>query len=350
MHLMKTQNKNDISQIKHLFGLQITERCNLHCGHCLFSADKNGKDMSLIDLVRWLNELDETRQYTEIGFSGGEPFIAFNLLREGITKACSLGLKTTVVTNAFWADSLNNALKILKKLGPLSLLGVSFDKFHQEFIPIDNLRNAILAANHIGIKTTIRFTYLWDENLERKEVERIFSDITNITTIESQPMLNAGRASHFSDENGFENAFDKMVNKPCAASNVHMLAPDGTVYLCCGPAAVLKKNNPLKLGNLYEKSFKSILEDEENNLIIQAIRVFGPSYLLNFIEEKGCFQDYESKKDHCDLCLSLMENTDLIDTINMKLHEQSIERKIAVMRFLLYQENEMLRRLDKATI
>lgn len=348
--MMKTQNKNEISQITHLFGMQITERCNLHCGHCLFSADKNGKDMSLIDLVHWINELSETGKYTEIGFSGGEPFIVSDLLREGIAKACSLGLKTTVVTNAFWADSFNNALKILKKLGPLTLLGVSFDKFHQEFIPINNLKNAIIAANHIGIKTNIRFTYLHDENLERKEVERIFSDIVNITTIESQPMLNAGRAGHLSNENGSENTVDKKANKPCAASNVHMLAPDGTVYLCCGPAAVLKKNNPLKLGNLYKKSFNSILEDKENNLLIQAIRVFGPDYLLNFIEEKGCFHNYASKKDHCDLCLSLMENTDLINNINMKLHEQSIERRIAVMRFLLYQENGMLRRLDKLSI
>ncbi|MCD4844055.1 MAG: hypothetical protein K8R25_06155 [Methanosarcinales archaeon] len=80
-------------------------------------------------------------------FEGGEPFLFYPLMLEGIKIARSMGFKVGVVTNAYYATSEEDAelwLTPLCKLG-ISDLSISDDSFHYEEEK-DNLAKRALAA------------------------------------------------------------------------------------------------------------------------------------------------------------------------------------------------------------
>jgi hypothetical protein len=100
--------------------------------------------------------LDEA---TEIGiiewiyFEGGEPFLYYPLMVEGVKIARSKGFRTGVVTNAYMATSVEDAelcLKPLRELG-VSLISISDDAFHGENKD-DCAKNALAAAKSLKIK------------------------------------------------------------------------------------------------------------------------------------------------------------------------------------------------------
>lgn len=76
-----------------------------------------------------------------------------------------------MVTNAFWAYSLKAAeekLKRLKEAG-LHLINISIDKFHQEFVPIQWVRNAIDAAKSLGIEIILGSVITKGDGMEQNK-------------------------------------------------------------------------------------------------------------------------------------------------------------------------------------
>jgi len=67
-----------------------------------------------------------------IYFEGGEPFLYYPLMLEGIKVARDLGFRTGVVTNAYWATSEQDAELWLRPLWELGVsdLSISDDSFH----------------------------------------------------------------------------------------------------------------------------------------------------------------------------------------------------------------------------
>jgi organic radical activating enzyme len=336
---MEINHIKETKQFTRLFGFRITERCNLRCKHCLLAAQKSGRDLALSDLRRWLIDLAATKRIDEVGFSGGEPFMVLDTLREGIALATSLGFKTTVATSGYWASSTNRAIEILKSLPSLNLLGLSFDRFHQEFIAPDTIRKAVLAAQEVGINVAIRVTYLDDEKSELTKLERMFGATLNSIRVDTEPILRVGRAANEISSDLFCN---RIRDEPCMAASVHSLAPDGTVYACCGAAPNLLQHNPLRLGNAKEQSLKSILDQADDSLILQIIRTYGPYYLWHLMLGQSDENIQSLMTDRCTLCLSLMSNPYFESDFVNYVQGSNLLRKVAVMRLLLYQEPVML--------
>lgn len=81
--------------------LRITLRCNLSCHYCflgssLYQADK--EVMSLEDYKRLIGTC-KSKGLSEVVFTGGEPFVRFDLLRELVAYSSSLHLKTKIHSN-----------------------------------------------------------------------------------------------------------------------------------------------------------------------------------------------------------------------------------------------------------
>ena len=82
----------------------LTYRCNSTCDHCFIYSSPNAPGTFTSNQIRRL--LDEA---TKIGtiewiyFEGGEPFLFYPIMLEGIKIARNLGFKVGVVTNAYFA-------------------------------------------------------------------------------------------------------------------------------------------------------------------------------------------------------------------------------------------------------
>jgi MoaA/NifB/PqqE/SkfB family radical SAM enzyme len=113
--------------------LLLTYACNLECDHCFLYSGPNAKGtFTLSGLQEVLKEVAGIGGVESVYFEGGEPFLFYPLMVEGIRVAREMGMRTGIVTNAYWATSVGDAELWLRPLAELEVsdLSLSDDKFH----------------------------------------------------------------------------------------------------------------------------------------------------------------------------------------------------------------------------
>jgi len=111
----------------------LTYSCTNECDHCFLYCSPNAKGtFTLSRLGEALRETAKVASVKCVYFEGGEPFLFYPLMLEGIRLARDLGLKTGVVTNCYWATSVEDAVLWLTPLRALGVadLSLSDDAFH----------------------------------------------------------------------------------------------------------------------------------------------------------------------------------------------------------------------------
>jgi hypothetical protein len=93
----------------------------------------------------------ETRSASTHGlhFSGGEPFMNFELLLEAVAIAEALNIPSTLVeTNCYWCTSDRSAMEKLRSLKEAGLKGIliSVNPYYAEFVPFERTERCIEAS------------------------------------------------------------------------------------------------------------------------------------------------------------------------------------------------------------
>lgn len=113
--------------------LLLTYRCDFECDHCFLYCSPRAKGTFTRKQIAGILEQAEGLGTIEwIYFEGGEPFLVYPLMIEGIRMAGAKGFKTGIVTNGNWAASDEDAkiwLEPLRELG-VADLSMSDDGFH----------------------------------------------------------------------------------------------------------------------------------------------------------------------------------------------------------------------------
>jgi hypothetical protein len=132
----------------------LSYKCDMECDHCfLYSSPRAKGTFTISQMKKVFEELKKIGTIESVYFEGGEPFLFYPLMLEGIKIARSMGLKTGIVTNAYWATSQEDAelwLKPLLELG-VSSVSVSDDLFHHDEKEENPARKALAAAKSIGV-------------------------------------------------------------------------------------------------------------------------------------------------------------------------------------------------------
>jgi len=132
----------------------LSYKCDLACDHCFVYGSPNAKGTFTLDqLKKVFNELSKLETIEWIIFEGGEPFLFYPLMYEGIKMAHSMGFKVGLVTNAYWAISEEDAELWLKPLHDLGVsdISVSNDEFHYEDKEASPAKHALNAARRLGM-------------------------------------------------------------------------------------------------------------------------------------------------------------------------------------------------------
>jgi hypothetical protein len=111
----------------------LTYSCNFECDHCfLFCSPKSQGTFTINQVTKILGEAGKIGTVEWIFYEGGEPFLFFPLLNESIKRASANGFKVGVVTNAYGANSEEDAELWLRPLAEsgLSFINISNDTFH----------------------------------------------------------------------------------------------------------------------------------------------------------------------------------------------------------------------------
>jgi hypothetical protein len=130
----------------------LTYQCTFECDHCFVFGSPFAKGTFTIERLR--NAIDEARKIDTVEwiyFEGGEPFLFYPLMLEGIRKARNAGFRVGIVTNTYFATTEEDAalwLKPLKELG-IADLSISDDAFHSDAQTTPASR-ALSAARQLG--------------------------------------------------------------------------------------------------------------------------------------------------------------------------------------------------------
>jgi MoaA/NifB/PqqE/SkfB family radical SAM enzyme len=78
----------------------LTYMCNLKCDHCFIYSGPNAKGTFTLNQIQSvLNEAAKINTIEWIYFEGGEPFLYYPRMLEGIRISRSMGFKVGVLTN-----------------------------------------------------------------------------------------------------------------------------------------------------------------------------------------------------------------------------------------------------------
>lgn len=136
----------------------LTYACTMKCDHCfLYCAPNAPGTFTLEGIKAIIDDAKRMPTVTSIFFEGGEPFLYYPLLLEGIRIAAQQGFQTGIVTNGFWGTCVADAKLWLKPLvdAGLSSLSISNDTLHYGSMKVSPADHALAAAQEMGIPASV---------------------------------------------------------------------------------------------------------------------------------------------------------------------------------------------------
>jgi MoaA/NifB/PqqE/SkfB family radical SAM enzyme len=269
-----------------LSGLHIllTYRCTYECDHCFVWGSPRQSGVLTIDQITRILDQAKEAGVTSVYFEGGEPFLYYAELVRGVHKAAEMGFSVGIVSNAYWAISVSDAMEWLQPLvGRLADLTVSSDLFHCEKNLGEEPQNALAAAKWLNIPTGMISIAQPGESAPETRGQ-----------IEDQgAVMYRGRAVQELAPPHATQAWDSLTSCPHEdlrdPGRVHV-DPFGNLHVCQG----------LSLGNLFEAPLTRICEsyDADAHPICGLLLEGGPAALVS---EYGV-PHRASYADACHLC------------------------------------------------
>ena len=267
--------------------LLLTYQCTYECEHCFAWGSPFQKGvMTLDEIRRILQQAQDTGTITSIYFEGGEPFLYYATLLQGVRLAKRMGFSVGIVSNAFWATSRRDARATLRPFkGFLNNISVSSDLYHSDKLFSNQAQHAAAAAEEFGISVgTISVARPEETNAEKvtgQLPERLSGVMYRGRAVEKL----AARADRFPWEQ-FTTCPHENLRDP---GRVH-LDPFGNLHICQG----------LAIGNLFTRPLNEICEtyDPEAYPILGPLLAGGPAEL----ERHYSLEHDAAYADACHLC------------------------------------------------
>lgn len=349
-HFLKMDPRQSIQDPPFLrnVGLLLTYHCPASCAHCILRAGPDRhEEVSLEDARDWISQIAAYRDgyVWVLSLTGGEPFSNVKLLRAVMEFAAEKNLYISVVTNGFWATSQEMAVRLLKSLPQICFLSISTDIYHQEFIPLENVKNTIRAATECDIPFYVSVV---TENKEEPEYRCIHAELLELVgdpdRIRTGITFPVGRAADMKENLNYHLSSEPCP-EVCQAASSPCIFPDGRVYGCIGPLFDLKEDQPLYLGNVREQTVSDIFDRSETNAVLHAIRLWGPGRLHAMLKEAGLGDHLPASfvsGSTCQACHSMLSDPAVRDWLVHLEQDPEFRRKVAYARLYHLEETGML--------
>ena len=262
----------------------LTYKCDGECDHCfVWSGPMAPGTMTLAKIAEILRQAAEIESVDSVYFEGGEPFLFYPVLLKGVEMAREAGFEVGIVSNAYWAESEDDAQLWL---GPLASLGIadlslSTDDYHGAEESARRVANASAAAKRLGMEVGV---------MRVKQVEGCAVD--EGAADDAGAVFFRGRAvEKLADKVPFANSstFTKCPEEPPNIGRVHIDAY-GNVLFCQG----------ISIGNVNELTLRQIISrlSADGHPLIDSLIREGPLGLA----KDHSVQVNEGYADACHMC------------------------------------------------
>ncbi|MCQ2593263.1 MAG: SPASM domain-containing protein [Treponema sp.] len=261
-----------------------TDACNLHCPHCFVNRTPNKLDVNaarkfLQSCIDYSGANTIARgNIQKVGFSGGEPFLYLDFLKEIIPFCVKNDLMfDQIMTNGdWWKDDsdLEEKLNTLYNAGYDGKIGLSWDKFHgqktarmltfikkcQDIFGPDSVVIQTVLDNKGGESLPLARTSLLATPSSGEFPATPPVELTTIPEIYKLPQT-------FPSENplGWK-SWKWFTDDYCEGpGQILFIHPDGNIAPCCGFA---NENKALFIGNI-NQTFAEVLENARTSKMIE---------------------------------------------------------------------------------
>lgn len=128
--------------------------CTHTCDHCFLYCSPTANGTMTLDQIRTvLEESQKLGSIEETYFEGGEPFLFYPLMLEGIRLARGVGFNAGIVSNGYWSTCVEDAKLWLGPLVELGIfdLSISDDALHYGEVLDSPAKRALAAAKALGL-------------------------------------------------------------------------------------------------------------------------------------------------------------------------------------------------------
>jgi hypothetical protein len=266
--------------------LLITYQCTFECEHCfVWGSPWQSGTMTLAQIRQVLLQASETASIEKIYFEGGEPFLYYAVMLKSVQAAAAMGFKVGIVSNAYWANSREDAIAFLSPLrGFIEDLTISSDLYHYSELMSQQAQNATSAAEELGIPASVLCV------AQPAEVEAV-SSLGQLS--DGSAVMFRGRAISKLARRVMPRAWDLFTSCPHEdlrePGRAH-LDPLGNLHVCQG----------ISLGNVFGAPLKEICEkyDADAHPICGPLLAGGPVALVS----EYALPHEEKYADACHLC------------------------------------------------
>jgi len=266
--------------------LLLTYRCNSECDHCfVWGSPRQSGTMSLKDIRGILSQAKELGTVDWIYFEGGEPFLYYPILAEGVRAASRMGFKVGIVSNCYWASTAEDAYEWLRPFaGLVQDLSISSDLYHASDKLSSEARNASSAAERLLIPVGVISVAQPEESGQ--------SSLGQLPRGKSAVMFRGRAAEKLAEKvatvpwDQFTTCRHERLQSP---SRLHV-DPFGYVHLCQG----------ISIGNVHSGRLREVCGnyDPTKHPIIGPLLDGGPTELARCYN----FPEGQSFADACHLC------------------------------------------------
>ncbi|MFP4002379.1 MAG: radical SAM protein [Alphaproteobacteria bacterium] len=326
-------------------GVHLTMRCPLRCAHCsVHSGPERHETVDGPLLLSRLEEMGREGSVKRLCLSGGEPFLVRTLLMDILEIAERHGIVTIINTAAHWAGTPQRARNTLRDIPDGVHIAVSADQYHTEFVPIDNVRNALQASLERGLFTALVLR-AWDGESDPFTHElRAFlgEELWSSVKLDIDVIKHVGRGEDLPRRTPQAPVSPGDIRAGyCDFADQPVVDSDNTVLACCNTQGARGAPH-LHLGHLESDSVTGITEKADRDLILQAIRVWGPAALRDLLKEGGLGHRLAAAYPDdsiCHLCTDICSKPDLVEYLQRRLNEPDLYAELAASRLLRYGES-----------
>jgi organic radical activating enzyme len=319
-------------------GIQVTNTCNMACGHCITDSSPQARgDLTWPQIDAAVRSA--AAHVDGVCVTGGEPLLRQDLTLRTIRLTRELGLRSSMVTNGYWArasDEACNVWHILEDAG-LQKLAVSFDRFHDRIISDRSLN--VLLATGAGTAIEIQVQYCGDGTDEAYRTAEKVARRHGAALVIAE-VLPFGRGRQLAIRRCVDVA--TVPDDPCGVAVRPVLTPEGELFTCCGPARGAAQRSPLRLHIQTTDEVGAALSAGATNPILNLIHSKGPRALFDRLSPTT--RDRVSKRlldgSICSLCRAVTDDSDAVAELEAALKHDRL-RLIALSAVMRTAQDEL---------
>ncbi|MFC1536021.1 radical SAM protein [Candidatus Neomarinimicrobiota bacterium] len=268
----------------------LTYTCNYECDHCFLYCSPIVEGTFTIDQIqKVLNDAKKIKTVEWIYFEGGEPFLYYPLMLKGLQLAKAMDFKTGIVTNNYWATTIEDAKLWLKPIieSGIDDFSLSDDLFHNDDTANNSAKIAADAAKELGF--SVNFICIEKPSIQQP------SDDKGAPVVGGGALFKGRAVEKLAD--GLPT---KSVEKFIECKHEEIVTPTrvhidsfGNVQVCQG----------ISIGNMWQKPLSRIIEEynAEKHPICGPLSTGGPYKLAQIYDVKL----KEKFIDECHYCYTV---------------------------------------------